>query len=189
VLNTALALLGSTLAAFAASAATGGGRLNMVHIQNATLAGGVAMGSSANLALPPAAAVALGLLAGAVSTLGFAYVSPALERGLGLKDTCGVHNLHGMPGVLGGLLSALFASLYGGREGNASLMERGIDGQPGAQLAALGCTLAVALSAGAVAGWLTATAGPAMSAATAFEDGQLWVEEEEEEAEGAHAAH
>lgn len=56
IMNTLLALLGSCLAAFATSAWIEG-KLDMVHIQNATLAGGVAIGSSANLLLPPAAAL------------------------------------------------------------------------------------------------------------------------------------
>jgi ammonium transporter Rh len=34
----------------------------------------------------------------AVSTMGFARLVPALESMIGLGDTCGVHNLHGMPG-------------------------------------------------------------------------------------------
>lgn len=118
VLNTALALLGACLAAFAASpACTPGGVLDMVHVQNATLAGGVAIGSAANLSLPPAAAVGLGALAGALSVVGYAVASPALDR-CGVTDTCGVLNLHGMPGVLGGLASALFASPAGPPRGS-----------------------------------------------------------------------
>ena len=34
-----------------------------------------------------------------------------MDRWFYLQDTCGVHNLHGMPGVLAGLLSALVAGL------------------------------------------------------------------------------
>lgn len=77
--------------------------LLQVHIQNATLAGGVAAGSAANLYLTPAGALIIGIVAGGVSTAGFAYLQPTLESKFDLRDTCGVHNLHGMPGLLGGL--------------------------------------------------------------------------------------
>lgn len=70
VMNTIMALLGASLAAFAASAAFNG-KFNMVHIQNATLAGGVAIGSAANLSFSPAGAVAVGITAGFISTAGF----------------------------------------------------------------------------------------------------------------------
>ena len=49
----------------------------------------------------------VGLAAGTITTLGFAFLSPLLEEKVGLGDTCGVHNLHGMPGLLGGLVRAL----------------------------------------------------------------------------------
>jgi ammonium transporter Rh len=52
VVNTVLSLLGACLSAFACSAAFEG-KLDMVHIQNATLAGGVAVGSAANLKIAP----------------------------------------------------------------------------------------------------------------------------------------
>jgi hypothetical protein len=45
-------------------------------------------------------------------------VQPFLARTIGLDDTCGVHNLHGMPGVLGAIAGAISAisagnELYG----------------------------------------------------------------------------
>lgn len=53
VINTWLSLLGATISTFAASALIEGGKLNMVHIQNASLAGGVIIGSAANLDMSP----------------------------------------------------------------------------------------------------------------------------------------
>jgi ammonia channel protein AmtB len=70
-----------------------------VHIQNATLAGGVAIGASANLKLVPAWAVFVGVMGGTLSTLGYIYVTPFLTNKIKLQDTCGVHSLHGMPGA------------------------------------------------------------------------------------------
>jgi len=48
-----------------------------------------------------------GWVAGMVSSLGYAYLGPFLKEKIGLHDTCGVHNLHAIPGMLGGVLSAI----------------------------------------------------------------------------------
>ena len=60
-------------------------------------------------AAPAGGALGLGLVAGLVSTLGYAKLSPYLERKLGLSDTCGIHNLHALPGVLGGIAAGVAA--------------------------------------------------------------------------------
>lgn len=36
---------------------------------------------------------------------------PIMDRWLYLQDTCGVHNLHGLPGVFSGIAAAIAASL------------------------------------------------------------------------------
>uniref|UniRef100_H2N5D6 Ammonium transporter Rh type B n=1 Tax=Pongo abelii TaxID=9601 RepID=H2N5D6_PONAB len=111
-LNTYYSLAASTLGTFALSALVGeDGRLDMVHIQNAALAGGVVVGTSSEMMLTPFGALAAGFLAGTVSTLGYKFFTPILESKFKVQDTCGVHNLHGMPGVLGVLLGVLVAGL------------------------------------------------------------------------------
>jgi Ammonium Transporter Family len=50
----------------------------------------------------PGVAFAVGVAAGILSALGFTYVTPYLDARIGLGDTCGIHNLHGMPGALHG---------------------------------------------------------------------------------------
>ncbi|EMP31328.1 Ammonium transporter Rh type B-B [Chelonia mydas] len=112
VMNTYFSLAASTLATFATSALINGeGKLDMVHIQNAALAGGVVVGTSGEMMLTPFGAMIAGFLAGLVSTLGFKFLTPILDARLKIQDTCGVHNLHGMPGVMGALLGALVAAL------------------------------------------------------------------------------
>jgi ammonium transporter Rh len=45
----------------------------------------------------------IGLVSGAISVIGYTIIQPKLQKATGGVDTCGVHNLHGMPGVFGGL--------------------------------------------------------------------------------------
>jgi len=146
VVHTVLALLGSTLSTFYVSR-TIVGKLDPVHIANATLAGGVAVGASARLDMTPGGALLLGILSGITSTVGYVYVSPLLEARLGTYDTCGVHNLHGMPSIVGGLASAVFVSL----DSNAEFLEHGRGTQAWRQVLAVISTVAFAL----VSGWLT----------------------------------
>jgi len=112
VINTYLALCAACCSAFAVSALVNHERkFVMEHIQNATLAGGVAVGAVADMILTPFGSLIMGVIAGSLSTLGYEFVSPFLVKRLKITDTCGVHNLHGMPAVLGGILSILLAGI------------------------------------------------------------------------------
>merc|ERR1711898_46999 len=119
VINTVLALAACCVTAFFVDAyVRPENKFDMVSIQNATLAGGVAVGSSSDLVIQPWGAITIGFIAGLLSVIGYVYIQPALEKCMGLDDTCGVNNLHGMPGImgaLGGSISAMLASdtLYG----------------------------------------------------------------------------
>ncbi|XP_032648003.1 ammonium transporter Rh type B [Chelonoidis abingdonii] len=162
VMNTYFSLAASTLATFGTSALINGeGKLDMVHIQNAALAGGVMVGTSGEMMLTPFGAMIAGFLAGLVSTLGFKFLTPILDSRLKIQDTCGVHNLHGMPGVLGALLGALVAALatqdvYG--DGMADVFPFIADGSRTAtyqgicQLFALLITLGFAVVGGSLVG-------------------------------------
>ncbi|CEM37185.1 unnamed protein product [Vitrella brassicaformis CCMP3155] len=115
ILHTVLAIASSCLTAMAVSMSIRPEKemkkLSMVDVQNATLAGGVAVGIVANFPIHPWGAMVVGSLAGILSVVGIAFISPAMERYLGLHDTCGVHNLHGMPALLGAVISVIVASL------------------------------------------------------------------------------
>jgi len=101
--NTILALCGATLATYALSTLIRG-KIEVSDIANASLAGGVAIGASvANVT--PGWSMLIGTLAGAISVIGYTYIQPRLQKLTGGVDTCGVHNLHGMPGIFGGLVA------------------------------------------------------------------------------------
>ncbi|KAK3252196.1 hypothetical protein CYMTET_38498 [Cymbomonas tetramitiformis] len=87
------------------------GGFSMVDIQNATLAGGVAVGAVANMVIGPGGAILIGMMSGMLSVGGFVHIQPWLQSKLGLHDTCGVHNLHGLPAVLSGILSIVYSWL------------------------------------------------------------------------------
>merc|ERR1719261_1740835 len=113
-INTFFALSACCVSAFMTDVLLRPGRkFDMVSIQNATLAGGVAVGSSSDLVIQPWGALLVGVVAGYVSVCGYIYLSPWLERRWRLHDTCGVHNLHGLPGLLGAVGGAVSAALAG----------------------------------------------------------------------------
>nr|KAF6444292.1 hypothetical protein HJG59_008590 [Molossus molossus] len=113
VCNTYYALAASTVTAISASAlAHPQGKINMTHIHNAVLAGGVAVGASCHLISSLWIAMVLGLVAGLISIGGAKCLPVCFNRVLGIHDTCGVHYTFGLPGLLGGItyLAIFFAA-------------------------------------------------------------------------------
>ena len=107
-INTILALCGATLATYVFSILIRG-KIEVADIANASLAGGVAIGAVV-ADVEPGWSMLIGLVAGAISVIGYTKIQPRLQRLLGGVDTCGVHNLHGMPGVFGGLVALLLVA-------------------------------------------------------------------------------
>jgi ammonium transporter Rh len=93
------------------------------------------MGVAAGLDMHPSAPIGIGFVTGVISVLGYKYLTPFLSR-FGIQDICGIHNLHGMPGVLGSMV-AMWATLGLSYDSNEyeELFPRG-RGQAGIQAAA-----------------------------------------------------
>jgi ammonium transporter Rh len=159
--NTVLALCGATLSTYLLSTLLRKGKTSLADMANAALAGGVAIGATCNV-VAPAVAMGVGVLAGAVCVLGYIFVQPALESRLKIVDTCGVHNLHGMPGLVGGLIAIL-----------------AVPGIAVSQLAGIACTLVLALGSGLIAGALIRVTG---TTRIAYEDGEEFLVAEAEQA-------
>lgn len=161
VTNTICSLAGSCMATFAISSLFRH-KLDMEDILNATLAGGVAIGAPAGLITNSVASIAIGLTAGTISSLGYISLSSKLNSLLGLEDTCGINNLHGIPGILGGILSAIVVASYNASPINPAYQSlvsfnpgtsgRTFSQQAGYQLAGTGTSLGFGLLFGFIAG-------------------------------------
>ena len=112
IINTTLSISSGAFWAFVVSRyLRKDGKFSMVDVQNATLAGGVAMGCSSNMLTSPWGAMFIGSWAGILSTVGFNKIQPYLAEKWNLHDTCGIHNLHGMPSVWGAFCSVVVTAV------------------------------------------------------------------------------
>jgi ammonium transporter Rh len=140
-INVVIALCGSTLSTYFSTIALRR-KISISDIANASLAGGVAIGATCAFANHTTAFI-IGILAGALSTFGFAFIQPRIEKAFRMIDTCGVTNLHGWPGLMGGI-AAIF-------------IVQGIN--IGSQLAGIGITIVVALLPGYIVGRIVLALG------------------------------
>jgi len=140
-INTILALCGATLATFICSMIFSKGKVMIGDMANAALAGGVSIGATCNLVNGPTA-FAIGAVAGALCVFGYAVVQAKIKKVFKIVDTCGVHNLHGMPGLFGGVI-AVFV----------------VPGVAKAELIGIAFTIVLALGGGIIGGYIIRATG------------------------------
>lgn len=138
-INTIFALCGATLATYIFSKIIRG-KIEIEDIANAALAGGVAIGSTCDMTTP-GYAMLIGIAAGALSVIGYSIIAPKIQKLIQGTDTCGINNLHGMPGILGGVV-AIF-----------------ITGKAGTQLLGIVVTVGVAFICGKITGTVISLLG------------------------------
>jgi len=163
--NTVLALCSSCSCTFIFSRMFNKGKISTVDIQNATLAGGVAIGASCNMQIRPVWAMICGTGAAFVSCFGFNVVQAKVEGKIGLHDSCGVHNLHGMPALFGTCVVAI-ATLWN----NESYQHHSM--QSVYQLLGALFTLIVAIPSGVFTGFVMKKMLP--SKGSSFVDRAFW---------------
>lgn len=146
-------------------------KFDIEDILNATLAGGVAIGASSSLFTNAAGPLCIGLFSGIISGFGYKYLQGMLQDKLGIYDSCGVHNLHGIPGIMGGIFSAIIIAAYSSDAINdptqASYLPfypapgtnlnshgRTFYQQGGCQIAAIFISMGIAIGFGTIAGVL-----------------------------------
>merc|ERR1712079_708745 len=108
-------------------------------------------------AMGPAVAMLLGLMAGSLSTFGFAKLK--LDC-IGVGDTCGVHNLRGMPGLLSGIAGLVLC----GKEQNTTIVK---------QLLGMLASVAIAIVGGLLTGLIMKLL-PSVEGSELFNDKAIW---------------
>jgi len=141
IVNVIIALCGSTIATYGASLKLRG-KVCIADIANAALAGGVAIGSTCDQ-IPASYAFVIGILAGTISTFGFAVIQDRFQNAIKKVDTCGVLHLHGLPGLFGGLA--------------AMVAVKGIS--QSAQIKGILITIILAVSTGLITGMVLSVTG------------------------------
>ena len=179
IVNTVVALCASCVTAFGISGLLSK-RFSPADIQNSSLAGGVVVGAIARMDVEPAWAAGLGMVAAAVSVWGYQRLQPWLLEKLGLHDSCGVHNLHGMPSIIGALASVV-AVLVVHDSPEYTKFDRGT--QALNQFFAILSTLGISISGGVATGYFLKAVDRAMkravradasAAAWDFTDATYW---------------
>lgn len=161
VVNTYLAICASCVVAMVTSSLVNGGKLSMLEVQNATLAGGVSIGMSCSFNVAPWVPVLIGGLAGALSSVGYRHIAGCIEN-MKIVDSAGANQLHGIPGIFGALVAGILVLTgnnnhlfsYSTQWTNVSDSARSNGAQFGFILAAIGCTVAIGFIAGALNGLL-----------------------------------
>lgn len=159
-INTIFALCGATLATYLFTKLIRG-KIEIEDIANAALAGGVAIGSTCDTTTP-GYAMLIGLAAGALSVIGYSFIAPKLKKLIKGSDTCGINNLHGMPGIFGGIMAVF------------------ITGNPKVQLLGILVTVCIAFVGGNIAGIILSFFGKKQLTYT--DDDEFFIEESEEDA-------
>lgn len=105
--------------------------------------------------------IAIGIFGGVLSTLGYIYLTPILTK-VGIYDTCGINNLHGMPAFFAGVFSSIFLAAYnigtfniaGAVSWNSGSTTGNFLSRGGKQMAGIGVSLGIALISGMLTGFL-----------------------------------
>ena len=177
VANTILSLTGSCVSTFMVSALFNEGKFHMEDILNATLAGGVIIGSSCDIITYPFISLLLGFFAGVLSTVGFKRITRFLEHHIGLFDTAGINNLHGMPGFLGGIFSAIIIAGYSANVWSNAPPEYTFTdyfSQGGLQIAGTFTSAGFGLVSGAISAFIVKYL-PLNQTQSLFEDKPYWI--------------
>ena len=155
VINTVLSLCCSCIFSFWVSRTFRRKRFGIRDVQQATIAGGIAMSSSVSSTIIPGASMLVGSIAATFVAIGIAYIKPWLDsplRKFPIHDSRGSIQLHGIAGIISVFAGIVATSIAHGEKiifgQSFGEVFRAGSSQAGLQAAALFITIGIALLGG-----------------------------------------
>ena len=158
--NTFWSILASTSISFVLSMLLKNGKFSIEYVQNASISGGIAIAASCNMFSFPFPALLVGLSAGIISCISYNFLRRLMNY-IHIFETRGIFHVHGIHGILGGLISVITtATLCGKYFGSGTkiqesmLFDRSCSTQSGFQLVGLAISFAIGALGGICVGVL-----------------------------------
>ena len=184
IINTYLSMIGSVFTSFIISPLFYRGNLKIEHILHASYVGGIVIGGCCTICSNAWASIVIGIIGSTISIL-FLWRIKKLLHSIRFEDTIGVLQIFAIPGLLGGIVTAIYlrnftistawndggmAAIFG--SGNAKPEARA-----GMEIACIFVSLGIAAFSGVITGFL-AKSLMCIDVENYFVDSEIFMEEE-----------
>ena len=184
IINTYLSMMGSVFTSFIISPLFYRGKMKIEHILHASYVGGIVIGGCCTICSNAWASIVIGIIGSTISIL-FLWRIKKLLHSIRFEDTFGVLQLFAIPGLLGGIVTAIYlrnftistawndggmAAIFG--SGNAKPEARA-----GMEIACIFVSLGIAAFSGVITGFL-AKSLMCIDVENYFVDSEIFMEEE-----------
>ena len=112
IINTYLAILGSIVGTFYISPICNKGKIKIKDIINSCYSGGIIVAGCCHIIKHFWVSILLGVGCGGITTFLYNYLSDIFKK-YGFHDTSDIIYYHGIPGILGGIISTIFSGSLG----------------------------------------------------------------------------
>jgi ammonium transporter Rh len=184
IINTYLSMMGSVFTSFIISPLFYRGKMKIEHILHASYVGGIVIGGCCTICSNAWASIVIGIIGSTISIL-FLWRIKKLLHSIRFEDTIGVLQIFAIPGLLGGIITAIYlrnftsntawndggmAAIFG--SGNAKPEARA-----GTEITCIFVSLGIAAFSGVITGFL-AKSLMCIDVENYFVDSEIFMEEE-----------
>ena len=184
IINTYLSMMGSVFTSFIISPLFYRGKMKIEHILHASYVGGIVIGGCCTICSNAWASVVIGIIGSTISIL-FLWRIKKLLHSIRFEDTIGVLQLFAIPGLLGGIVTAIYLRNFtlstAWNDGAMKAIFGNVNDKPearaGMEIACIFVSLGIAAFSGVITGFL-AKSLMCIDVENYFVDSEIFIEEE-----------